>query len=120
MLFSTFIISKSCHLWFIGGPGCSEKLCSSANAWFGSVGQSHGGLIECAGVGDCNRRTGICRYAGQSSNISLAQIKSLILEHQNLAIAVVTGELFMVTTVSTCRALLIPVEMCAGRLPIRK
>jgi hypothetical protein len=49
-----------------GGPGCSEKLCSSVNAWFGSVGQSHGGLIECAGVGDCNRKTGICTNCGGS------------------------------------------------------
>ncbi len=52
-----FFISHCCT----GGPGCSEMLCTSSKAWFGSIGQSHSGLIECAGVGECNRKTGKCR-----------------------------------------------------------
>lgn len=47
-----------------GGSACLEKQCESVFAWFGSVGKYHSGKLECAGVGDCNRRTGICENCG--------------------------------------------------------
>ena len=49
-----------CYPTIIGGSACLEKQCESVFAWFGSIGKYHSGKLECAGVGDCNRRTGIC------------------------------------------------------------
>lgn len=51
-----------CHYgWKLGD--CSQRVCPRHFAWFGypSANEAaHDGLVECSGVGSCNRRTGAC------------------------------------------------------------
>ena len=101
---TTFLTSSIC----VGGPGCSEKLCTSVNAWFGSVGQTHGGVIECAGVGDCDRQDGICRYM----LVTLRLHPNFTLKF--VGIAVETGALSMGITASICPAQKVTMGRFAG------
>jgi EGF-like domain len=62
----------SCFTGFTGAD-CSLKTCPTGKAWVGyatAVDQVHESIVECSGVGDCNRATGLCSCYGNFTGMA--------------------------------------------------
>ena len=63
------------------GPSCSVRVCPSAPAWIsygaGGVDDVHGVDAECAGVGTCVRKTGVCTCPAPFSGIACQRLGCL-------------------------------------------